>query len=276
MRSRAGRATSSSTSSASSTASCGRWTPDYRQRDQHARPDSSPSARAASGRRTTVDTYWAFSPQGGCLAVADFRQLELSGRQHRREGRAGLRARADDRAHAVQDVLGLRVVHALRRFQRHQRHRRPSSARPARREHAQLINWALGRTWTSTPTHQRTEDENVNGVRHDTPRCAPSVHGDVIHSRPVAINFGTDASPQGRGVLRWQRRRAARHQRQPRHTRRSPASPPARRSGPSSPPEFFPQIKRLRDNTAPINFKGNTYPAPPLPKPYGIDGPILT
>ena len=43
----------------------------------------------------------------------------------------------------------------------------------------------------------------------------PSAHGDVIHSRPVAINYGTDA-PAGRGVLRRQRRRAACDQRQPR------------------------------------------------------------
>ncbi len=24
----------------------------------------------------------------------------------------------------------------------------------------------------------------------------PSAHGDVVHSRPIAINFGTDAAPK--------------------------------------------------------------------------------
>ena len=40
-------------------------------------------------------------------------------------------------------------------------------------------------------------------------------------------------------------------------------------------PEFYTQIKRLRDNSTPINFTGA--PAPPptrAPKPYGFDGPI--
>jgi type IV pilus assembly protein PilY1 len=40
-------------------------------------------------------------------------------------------------------------------------------------------------------------------------------------------------------------------------------------------PEFYGQIKRLRDNTTPIDFFGNTFTSPaPLPKPYGIDGPL--
>ena len=38
-------------------------------------------------------------------------------------------------------------------------------------------------------------------------------------------------------------------------------------------PEFFPHIKRLRENLVPINFFGNTFPAPE-PKPYGFDGPL--
>ena len=39
------------------------------------------------------------------------------------------------------------------------------------------------------------------------------------------------------------------------------------------PPEFYTQIKRLRDNTTPINSFGNNFTSP-LPKPYGVDGAI--
>ena len=41
------------------------------------------------------------------------------------------------------------------------------------------------------------------------------------------------------------------------------------------PPEFFSNIKRLRDNNTQISFKGNPTTTPtPLPKPYGMDGAI--
>ena len=41
------------------------------------------------------------------------------------------------------------------------------------------------------------------------------------------------------------------------------------------PPEFFGNIKRLRDNNTQISFKGNPTTSPtPLPKPYGMDGAI--
>ena len=42
-------------------------------------------------------------------------------------------------------------------------------------------------------------------------------------------------------------------------------------------PEFFDDIKRLRVNTTPINYFGNTFVSPaPLPKPYGVDGPLTS
>ena len=47
-----------------------------------------------------------------------------------------------------------------------------------------IINWSLGRD---------LQDENGNA---NTAENRPSIHGDVVHSRPVAINYGTDASPQ--------------------------------------------------------------------------------
>ena len=55
-------------------------------------------------------------------------------------------------------------------------------------EQTALINYAKGLD-TGLPA-----DENVNGVTAAEKR--PSAHGDVVHSRPVAVNFGTDGSPQ--------------------------------------------------------------------------------
>jgi len=101
----------------------------------------------------------------------------------------------------------------------------------------------------------------------------PSAHGDVVHSRPVAINFGTDVSPKvvviyggNDGVLR--------------------AINGNRSSAVGSvnagqeywsfiAPEYFNKIKRLRDNNVQISYKGNPTTSPqPKAKPYGIDGPL--
>ena len=109
------------------------------------------------------------------------------------------------------------------------------------------------------------EDENVNGVTaSDTPpERRPSFHGDVVHSRPVAINMGTDASREvvvfyggNDGVLRAVN-----------GNRGEPTAQPIAGIAAGDEmwafmaPEFFPHIKRLRDNLVPINFFGNTFPA---------------
>lgn len=58
---------------------------------------------------------------------------------------------------------------------------------------ATLINWALG---------QDVQDENTSDGVSPTGSTTlsstvirPSVHGDVVHSRPVALNFGSSTSP---------------------------------------------------------------------------------
>ena len=123
-------------------------------------------------------------------------------------------------------------------------------------------------------------DENINGVTaSDTPpERRPSFHGDVVHSRPVAVNMGTDAAPEvvvfyggNDGVLRAVN-----------GNRGEPTAQPIGGVGAGEEmwsfiaPEFYSHIKRLRDNTTPISFFGNTFEPPPtpLPKPYGFDGPI--
>jgi type IV pilus assembly protein PilY1 len=52
-------------------------------------------------------------------------------------------------------------------------------------DRTQLINWVRG--------EDNYGDEASPGSPYNV---RPSIHGDVLHSRPVAINFGTDASPQ--------------------------------------------------------------------------------
>src|SRR5688572_2161394 len=124
-----------------------------------------------------------------------------------------------------------------------------------------LINWARG---------QDIDDENVNG---DTTQVRPSAHGDVLHSRPIAINYGPVATPNvvvfyggNDGVVR-----AVNGNRE----NAIGGFAAGDEMWSFMAPEFFGKIKRLRDNDVPISFTGSP-PPPPVrePKVYGFDGAV--
>lgn len=126
-----------------------------------------------------------------------------------------------------------------------------------------LINWATGLD---------VDDENLNGVTTGEKR--PSAHGDVVHSRPVAVNFGTDSAPEvvvfyggNDGVLRAVNGN--------RSTAISSVSAGAELWS-FMPPEAYANVKRLRDNTIPVSYPTGVYGTATVaaPKPYGLDGPI--
>lgn len=125
-----------------------------------------------------------------------------------------------------------------------------------------LINWERGLD---------IADENINGAT--TTEMRRSAHGDVVHSRPVAINFGTDVSPQvvvfyggNDGVLR-----AINGNRDGGLSVGSAA--PGSELWAFVAPEFYPKIKRLRDNSPAVSYPGSVVTGA-LPKSYGFDGPI--
>ena len=98
----------------------------------------------------------------------------------------------------------------------------------------------------------------------------PSAHGDVVHSRPVAINFGTDASPEvvtfyggNDGVLR-----AINGNR----TTAIGSVATGAELWAFVPPEFYSKITRRRDNTPSINVPSVLGSA--NNKDYGMDGPV--
>ena len=95
----------------------------------------------------------------------------------------------------------------------------------------------------------------------------PSVHGDVVHSRPVAINFGTDAAPRS-----WCSTAAM-----------TVCCAPSTATGHSRigsvaagdelwsfmPPEFYTHQAAARQHVA-----SQTPASAGTPKTYGIDGPM--
>lgn len=119
---------------------------------------------------------------------------------------------------------------------------------------------------------------NVDGeLGKSTAAIRPSIHGDVLHSRPVAINFGGDDNAAGStdkpkvvvfyggndGILR-----AVNGNRE--------GGLDVGLKGPGHElwafmaPEFFPHVETVRKNSTALVFE----PPDPTQKPYGIDGPI--
>ena len=124
-----------------------------------------------------------------------------------------------------------------------------------------LINWARG-------LNNKGDEAFV-----DAAAMRPSSHGDVVHSRPVAINFGSDASPQvmvfyggNDGMLR-----AINGNRDGGASIGS--ADPGSEVWSFVPPEFYGKFKRLREDTVPIFYPGSGVLGE-QPKDYGFDGPI--
>lgn len=211
----------------------------------------------------TKDNYWAFKPQGACLAVADSDVSNYPDGNVVEKGGQGYLLRASTARTVKTCNPSFASCTSLTNF---------NTANTAittallgavdSTERDALINWASG---------QDLNDEDTDAVTSGEMR--PSSHGDIVHSRPVAINYGSEASPQvvvfyggNDGVLRAI------------NGNRTTSNGSVAAGGELwafIPPEFYGNIKRLRDNTTTISYPGNTTVSPaPQPKAYGIDGPI--
>jgi type IV pilus assembly protein PilY1 len=135
-------------------------------------------------------------------------------------------------------------------------------------ERTTLIDWARGADQL---------DENEDTILTTT---RASVHGDVIHSQPVALNYGTDLAPSvvafyggNDGALRAVN---GNQQDDAVTTDNISGFVPGAEIWSFMPPEFWGQIARLRDNTEIVKFPatGPNAGVSGSPKPYGMDGPL--
>jgi len=132
-----------------------------------------------------------------------------------------------------------------------------------------LINWAIGQNNKG----DEIDPDNLQLALATAMR--PSSHGDVVHSRPVAINYGSPSDDPPKVVVFYGGNdgvlRAVNGNRS--------ASIGSAAAGSEMwsfiAPEFYSQIKRLRDNDVPITFKGTVAPVHAR-KPYGFDGPLTS
>jgi type IV pilus assembly protein PilY1 len=125
-----------------------------------------------------------------------------------------------------------------------------------------LVNWTIG---------VDLDDDNGDG---DTTDARAWIHGDVIHSRPIAINFGDNDNPQvivyygaNDGMLRAINGNQSGD---------IDGYKPGEELWAFMPPEFYDDIKRLRINTETVKFPatGQAAGSSGTRKDYGMDGAI--
>ncbi len=223
-----------------------------------------------------VDDYWSLDPAGGCLAVAASKASNYPDGNIVEKGAQAYKLRSitpSDRAVKTCSPVFASCT-AMTDFTTTNMAITQALLNSTGMERNDIINWSRGQNLGSL-----TEPDELN---KGTSVMRPSSHGDVVHSRPVPVNYGTDAAPSivlyyggNDGYLRAVN-----------GNRGSPTDPSvgSLTSGGVTyaagaemwsfmPPEFYGKIKRLRDNQPSISFPGSLA-TDAKPKDYGIDGPI--
>jgi len=214
---------------------------------------------------TQPDDYWAFKPQGACippgtLAADAYKKSNFPDGNIVEKGGQGYTLRSATTRTLKTCSPTFSACTSLTDFDTN--NGAISEAllgASSSTERNNLIDWTRGLD---------LDDENGNTSKSE---MRPSVHGDVVHSRPTTVNFGDVTTPKvmvfyggNDGVLRAVNGN--------RDEDIGSVGPGGELWG-FLPPEFYGQIKRLRDNNVQISYP-NITTGNPLPKPYGMDGPI--
>lgn len=209
---------------------------------------------------STTDSYWTFKPQGNCLTVpgSDVSNYP-DGNIVEKGAQAYMLRQASARTMKTCASTGCTTLTNFNTSNAAITQTLLGAASSTERD--DLINWALG---------SDNQDENTNS---NLTEMRPSIHGDVVHSRPAAINYGTAAAPQV--VVYYGGNDGLLHAINGNRSTNIGTVTPGSEIWSFMPPEFYPSIKRLRDNNVTISFPGHTTGSPtPQPKSYGMDGSV--
>ncbi|MBI5277308.1 MAG: pilus assembly protein PilY [Burkholderiales bacterium] len=121
---------------------------------------------------------------------------------------------------------------------------------------ASVVNWEIG---------QDILDEDIDAVTSAERRL--SIHGDVVHSRPVAVNFGTDAAPKV--VVFYGANDGLLHAINGNRTDAIGSVAAGEELWSFMPGEFWSKMKRLYDNSPAISYPGASSGSA---KGYAMDG----
>ncbi len=212
---------------------------------------------------TTTDSYWTFRPGGACIPPANaspslYRNSNFPDGNIVEKGAQGYVLRGSSTRTLKTCAPG--ACSGLTNFNVGNADITAASlGASSTLERDALIEWARGLD---------VDDENLDA---DRTTMRPSAHGDVVHSRPVAIDFGTAAEPKV--VVFYGDNSGVFHAVNGNKAAAIDSTPAGGELWGFVPPEFYGSIKRLRDNTLQINFPSITA-ATTAPKPYGMDGAV--
>jgi type IV pilus assembly protein PilY1 len=225
---------------------------------------------------TLADNYWAFSPRGSCLIVGSENSNSPDGNIVEK-GAQAYRLRTDSTRNiktCSPDFATCASTGALSTFDTANTAITQALLGVASgTERTNLINWVRGQDLKLDGAGLGEEDGDAN-----TAENRPSIHGDVVHSRPVAINHGSDASPQV--VVYYGGNDGSLRAVNGNRTASIGTFVAGSELWSFVPPEFYANLKRLYDNVISISFPGHTtsaFPSDPTPQPkaYGFDGPLV-
>lgn len=206
-----------------------------------------------------TDSYWSFNPKGECLSITnsgvsdspDGAVVEKGGQSY------GLR-HPDTARNVLTCSPTFASCDSLTQFNTGNTAITSALLGAANStERDQLIDWARGLD---------VNDEDTDSV---TSEVRPSVHGDVVHSRPVAVNYGSESSPNV--VVFYGGNDGLLHAINGNRSASSGSYSAGEEMWSFMPPEFYGKIKRQRDNTGSVSYLGSTGGTP---KDYGVDGAV--
>jgi type IV pilus assembly protein PilY1 len=215
---------------------------------------------------SATNQYWANAPSGGCLTVSNSASSDYPDGNIVEKGAQAYVLRQIAPSARVVKTCGSTLA-TCTSWSDYLSSNAPS---------ASLFGAGLTSTDASTLVDWSRGLNSQNELTAGTTVMRPSVHGDVMHSRPVAINYGTDTAPQvvvyygaNDGLLH-----AVNGNQTTSFTSNSVTYAPGAELWSFMPPEFYGSIQRIYDNTTPVYFRG-TAASSSLPKPYGMDGPVV-
>jgi len=226
---------------------------------------------------STTDSYWNFKPQGACLTVSgsdssnypDGNIVEKGGQAYKLRDSSNVTGR-------TVKTCSLASCTALSNFNNTTvtgTDLNPASAL-SNTERDALINWARGRDVKDEHT-----TDGVTPTATSSTVMRPSVHGDVVHSRPVAINFGSDTAGDREVAIFYGGNDGMLHAvngNRPDLDGNIGSFAPGQELWSFVPPEFYSKFKRLYDNSPLIAYPDQPSVTPtPTAKGYGMDGPVV-
>jgi type IV pilus assembly protein PilY1 len=229
---------------------------------------------------STVDDYWTYDPRGSCTSVANSKYSNYPDGNIVEKGGHGYKLRATTPANRVVKTcasgLGSCNTDGLVNFTTSAVsnsqlgvNSTPSWADSADDARSTLVSWAKG--------------QNVNGstglpeMQMATTAMRASVHGDIVHSRPAAINHGTNDSNDLKVVVYYGANDGMLHaingNQSASFSSGGNTYAPGAELWSFMPPEFYGNIKRLYENSPPVHYPG-TAATNATAKAYGMDGAI--